>query len=790
MKIATLQGVCVRGLRRIVAPMSALRSAHVDQRRLSQLAGFASRTGMAFTFLLAANRAAAQVPSTVPTPSPALPATQTNSPNTQQPTPQQNPSPSPALPPDLPLPALSPVPDQRSEPIGPTPSTGPASGIRSPIVTSLDGHVEPPSAPAPQITAAQANTLRPPREDAHGLTPDFLGFLGPYRRPTIPALFPGDQTRLTRLIRDGKLYLTLQDALALVLENNLDVEAERYDLTIARTDQTRAAGGGNLRGIDYGITEPPAGVGGPGSPLLNAAISNSNPTTPTVTDLTSLNSTTQAQTNLGQLGVGFTYATGPNLPIFDPQLIGTIGYLRRSDTVTLTGTTDTTGTGTGTGTGTNGAGATATTLQPLDFIAVNLSYLQGFSSGAQLEAVANNAPVVIYGSAGQLDPFSRPSTSITLTQPLLRGRGREVNLRFLRIARTDQRISRLLFEQQVLETVYGTSRLYYDLVSLGENVLVKEESLRASAKQRQDDQDQVTEGTLAPIELTRAQALESSSRFDLTQAQGLYKQEEIILRNQLLRTASPAFTAQFDEIVPTDHISVPTELEPLNLPTLIQQGLGRRPDLAQAQLQVETGQIQAVGSRSAALPQLNLYANIETRGSSEQPYEVQGSIGTGLPLIPQELGVGGLRVSTIYQAGIQLTLPLRNRVAEADAARDTVQVRQVQARTEKLAQGVRQDVETAVVALETADAAYRAAVSSRDYQVALLDAERDRLSVGQSTDLAVLQDEAYLAQARSTEIAARSNYMKARIELDHALGDLLEKNHIVLDDAIRGQLPQ
>ena len=751
------------------------------------------KLGMA-TLLTGGVRSMAQVPSTVPTPSPALPPAQTATPPVQQPTPQQNPSPSPVLPPDLALPALSPVPNQRSVPPGPAASTGSANQMRTPSVTPLDPHVAPPNAPAPQITQSQNSNLQPPREDAHGLSPNFLGFLGPYRRPSVPQLFPGDETRLTRLIRDGKLFLSLQDALALALENNLDVEAERYDLVIARTDQTRAAGGGNLRGIDYGITEPPAGVGGPGSPLLNAETTNSNPTTPTVTDLTSLNATTQLQNNLGELGVGFTYATGPNIPIFDPQLIGTAGYFRRSDTVTLGSTTDTTGTGTtgtGTTTGTPAAGGgTVTTPQPLNFVALNVAYIEGFSTGAQLEAIVNNDPQVIYGTTGQVNPLSTPSTSVTLTQPLLRGRGRDVNLRFLRIARIDQKISRLLFQQQVLETIYGVSRLYFDLVSLGENVLVQEESLRAATKQREDDQDQVAQGTLAPIELTRAQAIESSNRFALTQSQGLYKTEEVILRNQLLRTASPAFTAQFDEIVPTDVIVVPTELEPLNVPTLVQQGLARRPDLAQAQLQIQTGQIQAAASRSEALPQLNVYANVQTRGSSEQPYEVTGSTGTGQPNVPEDLSLGGLRVSTIYQAGIQLTLPLRNRVAEADAARDTVQVRQVQARTEKLEQTVRQDVETAVVALQTADASYRAAVASRDYQVALLDAERDRLSVGQSTDLAVLQDEAYLAQARSTEIAARSNYMKARIELDHALGDLLERNHISLDDAVRGQLPQ
>ena len=536
---------------------------------------------------LAAATVGAQVPSTVPTPSPALPATQTSAPGTRQPTPEQNPSPSPALPSNLSLPALSPVPDQRSVPPGPMPSSGPANGIRLPPVASLNGPYTPPNAPSPQITQALGSNLQPAREDAHGLAPDFLGFLGPFRRPVVQPLFGGDETRLTRLIRDGRLYLSLQDALALALENNLDVEAERYDLTLARTDLTRAKGGGNLRGLDYSIAEPPAGVGGPGSPLLNTETVNANPATPTVTDLTSLNSTTQMGNNLGELGTGFTYSAGPNIPLFDPQLIGTAGYFRRSDTVTLGSTTDTTGTGTTTGTST--AGGTVTTPQALNFVALNVAYLQGFRTGAQLEAIVNNDPVVVYGSAGQLNPLSQPSAFITLTQPLLRGRGSEVNLRYLRIARTDQKISRLLFEQQVLETTYGISRLYYDLVSLGENVLVKEDSLRASTKQRQDDQDQVTEGTLAPIELTRAQALESSSRFDLTQAQGLYKQEEIILRNQLLRTASPAFTAQFSEIVPTDKIIVPTELEPLDLPALVQSALARRPDLAQAHLQVQTG---------------------------------------------------------------------------------------------------------------------------------------------------------------------------------------------------------
>ena len=653
--------------------------------------------------------------------------------------------------------------------------------MQPPPISPLTQHVDTPEAPAPQIAATTNSTVRPEREEAHGLTPNFLGFLGPYKTPTVPPLFDGSETRLQSLIRDGKLYLTLQDAIGLALENNLDVEMERYDLVLAQTDEVRAKGGGSLRGIDYTVAEPPNGVGGPGSPLLAAETTNTNPVAPTVTDLTSLNSTAQATQSFSQLGAGFQYSTGPNIPLFDPQLLAIAGWLRRSDTVNLTNATGPT---TGSGGGTTIAGS------PLDYMALNVGYLQGFSSGAQLEAIVNNDSEVLYGSTSKYDPFYAPSTSVSLIQPLLRGRGRSVNLRYLRIAQTNQKISRLLFEQQVLDTIYGVSRIYFDLVSLGENVLVQQESLRAATKLRQDDESQVQLGTLAPVELTRAQALESSSRFSLIQAQGLYKQEEIILKNQLLRTASPVFTAQFDEIIPTDRIVVPDHPAEMNVENMVRDGLARRPDLAQAKLQLEAGKISAAASRNATLPQLNLYGNVEVRGTTEQAFETPGSPGTGQPTQPPALAAGGLRTSTIYEAGVQLTLPLRNRVAASDAARDVVQLRQVEGRTEKLSQQIREQIETAVVALQTAQAAYVSATASRQYQSQLLDAERDKLSVGQSTELAVLQDEAYLAQARSTEIAARSNWKKAQIELDHDLGDLLEKNHIVLDDAIRGTLPQ
>jgi outer membrane protein TolC len=598
-------------------------------------------------------------------------------------------------------------------------------------------------------------------------------FVGPYHAPTVPPLYGGSAVRLQSLVRDGKLYLSARDAVALAIENNLDVEIERYNLVLADTDRRRAAGGGSLRGIDYTIAEPPNGVGGPGSPLLNTTAANPNPTTPTVTDLTSLNATAQQTNNLAATSSATTaYSAGPNVPLFDPNVFLSAGYLRRSNSVSLSSTT---------------TGTTSTTqTEPVDFVATNLSYQEGFRTGLQFEGILNNASSVLYGSNSQLDPFSTPTTSFTLTQPLLRGFGSAVNLRFIRIANENRKVSRLLFEQQVLETIYGASRLYFDLVSLGENVAVKQEALAAARKLESDDATQVEIGTLAPIELLRAKALVSSSEFDLTQAQGLYRTQEVILRNLLIRTGSPVFAPSFTEIVPTDKIVVPEALPAVSVSDLIQQGLARRPDLAQSELQVKTGQISANASRNQALPQLNVYANVETRGAFETPYQQLGSAGTAIPTLPLNFATGGQKTSTIYQGGVQLNLPLRNRTAEADAARDQVQLRQVQARTEKLAEQIRQNIENDEIAVETSFAAYKAAVSSRGYQEQLLQAERDKLEVGESTNLAVIQDIAYLAQASSTEVAARSNYQKARIELDRDLGDLLEKNGVSLEDAVQG----
>jgi outer membrane protein TolC len=625
------------------------------------------------------------------------------------------------------------------------------------------------------IQTVESSTIEPKNEHANvPIRTSFWDFLAPYRAVDAPALRLGPADRARTLVRNGAIYLSLYDAIALAIENNLDVEVARYQLSISGTDVLRARGGGNLRGVDYSIAESPTGVGGPGSPLLNSAASTVTPTTPTVNDLTSLNVLTETQTNLSQQGTA-AYSAGPAVPTFQPTFVGQNTYFQRSNGSLLTSG--------------SGLGVPENSPLTLHFTTANYALVQGFGYGTQVEVDLNNAAQALYGTESRYDPFSEPNTSVTLSQPLLRGFGREVNLRYMRIAAINLKISRLLFYQQLISTVYGVSRLYYDLVSLNESAAVKRQTLEAARKLYQDDSAQVEQGTLAPLELTRAQSLVTSSQLDLIQSEGLVHQQETILKSQLARRGSADPLLSNLSIIPTDPISIPaTEaLKPLD--ALVSEALATRPDLAQAALQLQSGEISVKASRNAVLPEVDLVANFQTRGSSEVPFTTLGTPGTALIAAPSDLGVAALRTSRVYQAGVQLNLPLKNRVAQADAARDVLQLRQAEARTQLLANQVREQVENAVIALQTARSALNAALQSRQYQEQLVSAERDKLTVGASTNFLVIQQETYLAQARSTEVAARSVWIKARVALDRAIGDLLEKNGISFDQSVTDDLP-
>jgi outer membrane protein TolC len=293
----------------------------------------------------------------------------------------------------------------------------------------------------------------------------------------------------------------------------------------------------------------------------------------------------------------------------------------------------------------------------------------------------------------------------------------------------------------------------------------------------------------------------AASRQDLANSEGFVEQRELILKSVLSRrgTADPDLARV--RIVPTDPITVPATEVVRPVQDLVNEAFQSRPELEAARLQIVNSQISLEGSRNAQLPEIDLVANAGVAGLAGQanPYAVAG---TGTSLLPAGIdaaNLGGIWTSLgqlfranypTYGVGVQINLPLRNRAAEADVARDTLQVRQSEVRQQQLSNQVRLEVESALVVLNRARAALDAAVQTRTLQEQSLEIEKEKYDVGLSTVFLISQYQSFLAQARSTEVAARSTYVKARTALERAIGATLKNHGVSISEAYSGHVPR
>jgi outer membrane protein len=295
----------------------------------------------------------------------------------------------------------------------------------------------------------------------------------------------------------------------------------------------------------------------------------------------------------------------------------------------------------------------------------------------------------------------------------------------------------------------------------------------------------VDQGTQAPIEVTRANAALAASRQALITAEGLVHQQELVVKTVLTRggLANPALLAA--HIVPTEPLPVPEqELDP-PLEEMVQSAIHRRPDLASAGVQVENSEISLKGSLNALRPQLDLVGTLQNSGLAGQlnPMATTSSQTVTLGGYGTALGQIFRRDYPTYAIGVQLSLPLRNRVAQADAMRDELQLRQAQVRRQQLEDQVRLEIADAEENLRQTWAAYEAAVEANRLQEQSVKVEQQTFEVGLSTNLQLIQYQTYLAQARSTEVASRAAYIKARIALERAQGTILEDHQVTIEEA-------
>jgi outer membrane protein TolC len=616
------------------------------------------------------------------------------------------------------------------------------------------------------VSLAPAQTEKP-LEVQRALQPNG-GFFGrltrAYRAVDAPPVNLANSGRMESLLRAGKLYLSLQDAVALALENNLDIAIQRYGPMIAEADIQRAQAGGLLRGIPQSVRQgPQSAVGQRGQ---DTGIS-----------------TSAAQQAGGDSGAGsgtIITSTGSAIPNLDPVITGFLRWAHNTNPQTSSFVS-----------GTN----TLVTRNDLH----NLSFQQGFLTGTTVSLGLSNSHVTSTSLRSELNPSTSGSLSLNITQKLLQGFGTAVNSRLIRIAKNNREVSDLLFKQQVIVTVSAIANLYWDLVSMDEEVKVRRQALATSERLYTDNQKQVEIGTLAPIEIVRAEAEMATRQQDVTIAETQLLQQETILKNALSRTGVVSPAVADARIVLTDRIRMP-DTEPIEpIQDMVSQALSARPEMAQRRIQIENAKINLKGSRSQLLPTVDAFVNLQNNA-------LAGSVNT-LPLPegqqfitrnpPNVFFVGGYgtvlsqlfaRNFPDYNAGFQLNIPLRNRAAQADVARDQLSVRQQELALAQFENQVRVDVQNALIALQQARARYRAANKARVLQEQTLDAEQKKYALGASTIYNVILVQRDLAQAQSGEVAALSAYSKARTELDRATGATLATHHISLEEAYNGSV--
>jgi len=620
----------------------------------------------------------------------------------------------------------------------------------SPVATTFAQ--EPASPPATHNVAQGAVpiSLGVTKHDYTHAPKAFPNLFAPYINQYVDPGVLTNSPRLEQLIHDGKLSLSLQDAIALALENSMDIVVSRYNPWMADVSLLKTRAGG----YSYG--------------------------TP------------------GSISVGST----ANLPVllYDPFISQTIQI---ADATTPINNVFTSGIGT-TSSGVFGLASHSAIY--------NTQYQQNFITGTSFTAAWNNTR-----SSSNADNFFNPYVqsllSVTISQPLLAGAGRFINRRNIIIADNNRKIADLAFAQQAITTTTNTITAYWELAYAREYVKVTQQAVTVAEKLYSDNKKQLDIGTMAPLDVTRAESELATDRQNLIVAQTIQLQDELVLKNYISKDplASNLITV---EIIPTDKPDSPASISTSSFEDAVKEAYAKRPDLQEQYYNLKNADVDVRATKNALLPTATLSAyyssaglagNSFTTGASSiiagQPV-VNGS-GAAIPgyFLPQSFapitGTAKDGLSTAqsqifhndfptYAAQLTLSLPLRNRAAQADNVHAQLIKRQMEAQTQQIKNNALLDVRNTTIAVEQGRAQVQAASKARELQQQTFDAERKKYELGASTVYQVILTQRDLITAQGTELRALANLAEAKANYERALGRTLEVNSVTIVGAQKG----
>jgi outer membrane protein len=641
-------------------------------------------------------------------------------------------------------------------------------------VTLVGGPISPAfGQEAPQTPqAAPAKTATPIVPVALGLAkhnytrgPKFFpNLLAPYSPISIEAPGLTNSPRIDQLIHDGKLELSMQEAVELALENSMDIVVQRYNPWFADTGILKANSGG------FGGVTPGAVFGGStaNNPLFN----------------------------------------------FDPQVVTSISVDSRVSPVNNPITSGT------------GVSTTSSAVPPAlksHTTIYNTQLTQGLQTGTSLFLAWDNTRSSNTSTFQLFNPAVQSTIFVGFQQQLLNGFGRSVNTRNIRIAKNNRKIADWAFTQQAITTVTNTITAYWELVFARENVKVQEQAVTVAQKLYNDNKKQLEIGTMAPLDVTRAESELATDRQNLIVAQTVHLQNQQILKNAISKDPLAPNLVNV-EIIPTELPSRPEAIEAPSFEEAAKEAFAKRPELQEEALNLLNGEIDLKATRNALLPTALLQAQYGTVGLSGNSLNATSAIvpgaavigpngqavegidpATGLPVsifLPTQRttvtgantnGFGGALSQVFhnqfpdYNVQLTVTIPIRNRSAQADNQRAILTQRQLEAQLQLLKNTALLDVRNTYIALTQDRAQVDAASKARELQQQTFDAEQKKYQLGASTVYLVIQTQRDLISAQGTELRALANLEEAKANYERAVGRTLEVNKVTIADAKSGE---
>src|SRR6516162_8188790 len=618
---------------------------------------------------------------------------------------------------------------------------------------------EPANAPQPQAAAqggvpislgvSQYDYSRAPRA--------FPNLINPYRMQNVAPGVLANSPRLEQLIHDGKMELSLQDAIALALENSMDIVVQRYSPWIAEVSQLKTDAGG----ISYGTPGSIAVESLANVPLL--------PYDPFVSQPISCADVTT--------------------PINNPFISGTAG-----------------------------TGASINTHQAAALIShsaiYNTSYQQYFQTGTSFNVSWNNNRASS-NAANFFNPYVQSSLTVSVTQPLLAGAGRFVNRRNILIAENNRKILDLAFAQQAITTTTNTINAYWELAYARENVKVQQQAVTVAEKLYNDNKKQLEIGTMAPLDVTRAESELATDQTNLIVAQTTQLQDELVLKNLISKDPMASNLINV-EVIPTDKPTPPGAIEAATFEDAVKEAFQKRPDVREQDFNLKNAQVDVRATRNALLPTATLgleYSSSGLAGNSSitaAPTVIAGApvvdtAGAPVPglflpsTVPNVIGTSKQGFGTaqsqifhntfpLYAAQVTFSVPLRNRANQADNIHAQLVERQFEAQVQQVKNNAVLDVRNTTIALEQGRAQVQSASKARELQQQTFDAEQKKYQLGASTVYNVILTQRDLITAQGTELRALANLAEAKANYERALGRTLDVNNVTIAGARKGEI--